>query len=193
MVNAVEETSSRYHICLMERRLSSFTSKSLFQWPICVRELNSIQYNMVYRPDPIKRPGLGIMVSSGANNVLGSCGTKADYRWNQGVARSCLPQVSSQPGLISPPSLLFLQPIIACCCNARFVRTAWNPVRPRYWPHSLGIFQRRQQRVFQVLIVNRAPSIPSSWLRIRCRSCRSWLCRLRWRWHTWLCLLGRFS
>lgn len=44
------------------------------------------------------------MVSSGANNVLGGCGTKADYRWNQGFARSCLPQVSSQIG----PRLAFV-------------------------------------------------------------------------------------
>lgn len=125
--------------------------------------------------------------------MLGGCGTKADYRWNQGVARSCLPQVSSQirPRLAFVSSFppiddrLPLQRLVCVC--------AWIPVRPRCGPHSLGVFQRRQQRVLQVLVVYRAPSIPRSWLRIRCRSCRSWLCRLRRRWVTWMCLLGCFS
>lgn len=127
MVHVDAKTSSRYH--------------KPVQWPICVKELYSIQYNMLFRPGPIKRPELGIMVSSGANNVLGGCGTKADYRWNQGFARSCLPQVSSQFGLALLSSLLLPQPTIACYCNAPFACACactlaglqyWSPL-PRHF------------------------------------------------------------
>lgn len=41
MVNVYAKTSSRYH--------------KPVRWPFCVRGLDSIQYNMLYRPGPIKR------------------------------------------------------------------------------------------------------------------------------------------